>query len=111
MAKRTTSAKRQKGITDDARALGVTPATDAPDHPGRLTFPKARATFHLPEALVEEMRDAVIHLSGPPVRLTMAALAGEAIKREVARLRKKHNGGKAFPKRAAGPRGGRPVGS
>jgi len=72
---------------------------------------KVRATFHLPEDLVEEARDAVVHLSGPPVRLTLAALAEDALRRELARLRRKHNDGEPWPKRDGNLKGGRPIGS
>lgn len=71
---------------------------------------KVRATFHLPAELLEECRDAVVHLSGPPVRLTLAALAQQALVRELARLRRKYEAGKRFPKRQSELRGGRPIG-
>jgi len=70
---------------------------------------KIRATFHLPRALFEEARDAVVHLSGPPVRLTLAALAERALTRELDRLRRTHNDGKSFPRRQGQLRSGRPI--
>jgi hypothetical protein len=70
---------------------------------------KLRATFHLPEALFEEARDAVVQLSGPPVRLTLAGLAETALRRELDRLKKLHNGGKDFPRRKGELKGGRPI--
>lgn len=86
---------------------GTTPKTGAkPASP-----PKVRATFHLSKDLLEEARDTVVALSGPPVRLTLAELAETALRREVARLKKKHNGGEAFPPRGGDLRGGRPIGS
>ena len=92
------------GATDDdlphANAVGIL----------REPRRKVRATFHLPAELLEECRDAVIHLSGPPVRLTLAALAEEALGRELARLRRKYDAGKRFPKRQSELRGGRPIG-
>lgn len=73
---------------------------------------KIRATFHIPERLLEEARDAAVALSGPPHRLTLAALAENALVREVERLRREHNGGAEFPTREPGSlRGGRPIGS
>src|SRR5207249_4602889 len=36
---------------------------------------KVRATFNLPRELVEEARDTVVALAGPPHRLTLAKLA------------------------------------
>jgi hypothetical protein len=71
---------------------------------------KIRATFHLPRALFEEARDAVVYLSGPPVRLTLAALAERALIRELHRLRRTHNDGKSFPRRQGKLRSGRPIG-
>ena len=73
--------------------------------------PKVRATFHLPQDLLDETRDAVVHLSGPPVRLTLAALAEKALRKELARLKKAHNKGKDFPRRNGDLKGGRPIGS
>lgn len=72
---------------------------------------KVRATFHLPEPLFEEARDAAVFLAGPPVRLTLAALAESAIRRELDRLKKAHHEGKPFPRRQSDLRGGRPIGS
>jgi hypothetical protein len=72
---------------------------------------KVRATFHLPHELVEEARNAVVQLSGPPVRLTLAALAEKALRRELGRLKRAHNRGQDFPRRRVGLRGGRPIGS
>lgn len=70
---------------------------------------KVRATFHLPADIFEEARDAVVYLSGPPVRLTLAALAESAIRRELNRLRKLHNDGEPFPRRQEDLKGGRPI--
>jgi hypothetical protein len=59
----------------------------------------------------EEARDAVVYLSGPPVRLTLAALAERALRRELDRLKKAHTEGKDFPRRRGRLRSGRPIGS
>jgi len=88
---------------------GTTPRPEAP--PKSKKPPKVRATFHLPADLFEECRDAVVALSGPPVRLTLATLAEDALHRELGRLKKEHNRGKSFPKRDEPLRGGRPIGS
>ncbi len=80
--------------------------------PGGATGPrKVRATFHLPSALFEEARDAVVQLSGPPLRLTLAALAETALRRELDRLKRAYNGGREFPRRSGRLRSGRPIGS
>ena len=72
---------------------------------------KVRATFHIPEDLLEECRNTVVALSGPPERLTLAMVAETALRRELQRLKKKHNGGEDFPARDGELRGGRPIGS
>jgi hypothetical protein len=76
-----------------------------------VTPPKVRATFHLPQALFEEARNAVVQLSGPPVRMTLAALAERALRRELERLKRAYNAGKDFPRRSGRLRSGRPIGS
>ena len=72
---------------------------------------KIRATVHLPHELFEAARDAVVQLSGPPVRLTLAALAEKALRRELARLKRTYNRGREFPRRSGRLRSGRPIGS
>jgi hypothetical protein len=83
------------------------PHASAPARPAG----KVRATFHLPAALVDEARNAVVALAGPPVRLTLARLVEDGIRRELDRLRKAHHNGQPFPARAANLIGGRPIGS
>ena len=83
-----------------------------PSEPERRTrrAAKARATFHLPAGLLEEMRDTVVALSGPPHRLTMSGLAEDAIRRELRRLQREAGGqGKAIKKRASEVTRGRPI--
>lgn len=70
---------------------------------------RAHATFHLPVELVEATRDAVSALSGPPLHLTLASLAERALRAELHRLQKQHNGGEPFPRRRAPIRTGRPL--
>ena len=72
---------------------------------------KARATFHLPADLLDEMRNTVVALSGPPRRLTMSKLATSALRRELDRLRRESGGAKqAFSQRAEEVTKGRPIG-
>ncbi len=82
---------------------------EQPQEGGKIL--KVRATFHLPVDLLEEARDAAVHLSGPPNRLTLAEFAENAFRHEIERLKKDHNGNKSFPKRQHALRGGRPIGS
>jgi hypothetical protein len=70
---------------------------------------KERVAFYLSEDLADEIRNAVVHFSGPPLRLTMTSVAEMAFQRELERLKAEHNGGKPFPKREEDLKGGRPI--
>ncbi len=83
----------------------------AEDGPSAKSTKKVRATIHIPENLFDEVRDAVVALSGPPDRLTLAGFAELAFRTELERLKKLHTKGRAFQKRAGELRGGRPIGS
>lgn len=80
-------------------------AVSAKPRPGA----KVRATFHVSAELLEEARNAVVYLAGPPTRLTLADLAENALKKELERLKKAHNSGKEFPARNGELKGGRPI--
>jgi hypothetical protein len=67
------------------------PAAEAPA--------KVRASFQLPRDVLEAVRDAAAHLSAPPLRMTMTALAERALRVEVERLAEEHNLGRPFPPR------------
>lgn len=101
--------------SDPLASLSPDLARDAnkapPPPPATKSAAKVRTTFILPEDLSEELRDAVVYLAGPPERMTLAALAEHALRRELERLRAKHRGGKPFPRRDADLKGGRPIGS
>jgi hypothetical protein len=71
--------------------------------------PKVRATLYLPEDLLDEARDAAVHLAGYPARLTLTKLAENAFRAELDRLKVVYNGGQDFPPRDADLRGGRPI--
>ena len=76
--------------------------------------PKVRATFQVPEELLNEARNTVVALSGPPHRLTLARLVEDALRHEIERLRSERDGrqrGRPFPQRDAEVRTGRPIGS
>lgn len=80
---------------------------------GRRPGPQGRATFHLPADLIDELRNAVVALSGPPHRLTMSKVAESALRRELDRLRQEQVGadtGKPFRQRAGEVTRGRPIG-
>jgi len=59
---------------------------------------------------VAEARAAVVALSGPPERLTLAALVERALRVELQRLAKAHNKGRPFPATVEALRVGRPLG-
>jgi hypothetical protein len=71
--------------------------------------PKVRATIYLPSDLLDEARDATVHLAGYPARLTLTQLAENAFRAELRRLKLMYNQGQDFPPRDAELRGGRPI--
>ena len=77
----------------------------------RVTPPATlKQTYLLPADLVEQCRDAVVALSGPPVQLTLTQLVTDALRRELARLQRTKHRGRPFPKRGKSRlRVGRPI--
>lgn len=62
---------------------------------------------------MDEVRNTVVALSGPPERMTMASFAESAFAHELERLRESRPGkdqGEPFPHRDAPVRTGRPIG-
>jgi hypothetical protein len=70
---------------------------------------KVRATFYLAADLMEELRNATVQLSGPPVFMNLAKLAENAFRNELARIKKEYHGVKDFPQRPQAVRTGRPI--
>jgi hypothetical protein len=70
---------------------------------------RTKITVELSADLVEECRNAVVYLSGPPDRLTLAGLVADALREELDRLRNLRNEGESFPQRDSDLRGGRPL--
>lgn len=102
----------KKAVKASKRGLATAEETKsdlAKDKPPKPV--KVRATFHIPADLLEEARNTVVALSGPPARLTLAKLAETALRAELDRLKAEYNKGKDFPQREADLEGGRPVGS
>ena len=95
--------------------LDTTPPPTVGGHPRKETItvknpnPKVRATLYLPHDVLEEARNAAVHLAGYPVRLTLTRLAEEALRSELQRLKDRYNGGKDFPPRSEDLKGGRPI--
>ena len=75
----------------------------------RSEGPKVRATIYLPTDVLEEARDAAVHLAGYPARLTLTKLAENALRAELRRLKALYNNGQDFPRREEDLRGGRPI--
>jgi hypothetical protein len=71
--------------------------------------PKVRATLYLSAEVLNEARNAAVHLAGYPARLTLTKLAEHALRAELARLKDKYNGGADFPERGEDLKGGRPI--
>jgi hypothetical protein len=90
----------QTDTTADGR-----PAAPRPSRP-----PKIRATFQLPQDVLERARDAVVALASTE-QLTLAELVQRAIERELDRLQREHNAGQPFAHRRRDLRPGRPIGS
>jgi hypothetical protein len=72
-------------------------------------LPRVRATLYLPRDVLEEARDAAVHLAGFPARLSLTKLAENALRAELQRLKDRYNGGFDFPPRDEDLRGGRPI--
>lgn len=70
---------------------------------------KVRATLYLSAEVLEQARDAAVHLAGYPARMTLTKLAENALRAELVRLRDRYNAGKEFPRRDEDLRGGRPI--
>jgi len=70
---------------------------------------KVRATLYLSPDLLDQARNAVVHLAGSPVRLTLTKLAEEALRAELQRLKDLYHHGQDFPPRAEELKGGRPI--
>jgi len=88
---------------------GTSKKAQAKKRPQRPT--SIRATFHLDESLVEELRNAAVYLAGPPEHASLSGIVRNALRKELDRLRRKHLDGGEIPKRTRDPKGGRPVGT
>jgi len=101
----TTRSAPSKPSTGTRKAVKAKKEAEPRTSPPRLV----KATYNVPEVLVEETRNAVLTLSGPPVRLTLSALVEAALRKELERLRKSHNGGEPFSGPGTALKGGRPL--
>ena len=71
--------------------------------------PKVRATLYLPPAVLEEARNATVHLAGFPARMTLTKLVEAALRKELLRLKETYNDGQDFHERSENLKGGRPI--
>ncbi|MEX0678604.1 MAG: hypothetical protein WD063_16100 [Pirellulales bacterium] len=71
--------------------------------------PKVRATLYVSADVLNEARNAAVHLAGYPARLTLAKLAENALRAELRRLKDTYHGGLDFPERGEDLKGGRPI--
>ena len=75
----------------------------------RPESPKVRATLYLSLDVLDQARNAAVHLAGFPARMTLAKLADSALRAELKRLKEQYNNGQDFPPRDADLQGGRPI--
>ncbi len=71
--------------------------------------PKIRATLYLPHDVLDEARNATVHLAGYPLHLTLTKLVENSLRNELARLKRSYNEGRDFPPRPEDLKGGRPI--
>ena len=77
--------------------------------PIRPEAAKVRATLYLSVDVLDQARNAAVHLAGYPARLTLTKLAENALRSELQRLKDRFNEGRDFPDRGEELRGGRPI--
>ena len=77
--------------------------------PSPVASRKQKVNARVSATLLDEVRDCVVALSGPPYGLTMDGFAEEAYRRELGRLNRSHSAGKPFPRRPYNPKPGRRV--
>ena len=75
----------------------------------RREVPKVRATLYLSADILDQARNAAVHLAGFPARMTLAKLAENGLRAELQRLKDQFNNGQDFPPRDADLQGGRPI--
>ncbi len=70
---------------------------------------KIRATLYLTYDLLDQARNASVHLAGYPARMTLTKLVENALHAELRVLKDRYNNGRDFPPREEDLRGGRPI--
>jgi hypothetical protein len=97
-----------------ARQAAIEPPDEdiADTAPSTLTPVRARkqkVNARISATLLDEVRDCVVALSGPPHGLTMDQFADEAYRRELQRLKGTYSAGQPFARRHYNPRPGRRI--
>jgi len=87
-----------------AKIVGEGPSTLA-----TVATRKQKVNARISAALLDEVRDCVVALSGPPHGFTMDQFAEEAYRRELERLKRSHHAGQSFARRPYNPKPGRRV--
>jgi hypothetical protein len=76
------------------------------------TATQDKLTIYVPTDLAERIRNAVAHLAGAPLFLSMSAFGEAALRIAVEGLEREHNNGRPFGRPQGGTRRpGRPVGT
>ena len=92
-----------------SRPHGEEIAQERPSTLAPVATRKQKVNARISAALLDEVRDCVVALSGPPHGLTMDEFAEEAYRRELERLKRSHHAGQAFARRAYNPKPGRRI--
>jgi hypothetical protein len=96
-------------LTSDATLFSSPCFYDGDVMIGKTPAPKVRATLYLSADVLDEARNAAVHLAGYPAHLTLTKLAENALRAELHRLKLLYNGGRDFPRRSEDLKGGRPI--
>lgn len=70
---------------------------------------KTKASFLVPTEIYRQARDAVAYLGGPPLYLTLAQLAEDALRDRLKYLWDHYNQGRPFPRFTGKVKTGRPL--
>lgn len=92
-----------------SRPQGEEIAAERPSALAPVATRKQKVNARISAALLDEVRDCVVALSGPPHGLTMDEFAEEAYRRELERLKRSHQAGQPFARRPYNPKPGRRV--
>lgn len=92
-----------------SRPQGEEIAAEGPSTLAPVATRKQKVNARISAALLDEVRDCVVALSGPPYGLTMDEFAEEAYRRELERLKRSHHAGQSFARRSYNPKPGRRV--